>query len=151
MKDSLCYTSVLPFPDPNQQLVLSQKMDGQATVLAYYNKTLSKPERNYCITRQQVLAVSKIVQHSHSCLYGKPFLLYTDHISLKWISKFKNLGAQMARWVQLEAHHFTVEHRAGRVHGNADALSRQACGQNYQHCQKTEQTHILKSTNRPVL
>jgi len=37
--------------------VLSQEQDGHEVVLAYTSRTLSKPERNYDVTRREFLAV----------------------------------------------------------------------------------------------
>ncbi|GFV68415.1 retrovirus-related Pol polyprotein from transposon 412 [Trichonephila clavipes] len=37
--------------------VLSQEIDGQQRVIAYFSKCLSKPERNYCVTRKELLAI----------------------------------------------------------------------------------------------
>ena len=36
--------------------VLSQVQNGEERVIAYYSKTLAKPERNYCVTRRELLA-----------------------------------------------------------------------------------------------
>ena len=42
--------------------------------------------------------------------------------------RFKNCEGQIARWIEtLSAYTFTVVHRAGRVHNNADSLSRRPC------------------------
>ena len=41
---------------------------------------------------------------------------------------FKNCEGQIARWIEnLSAYTFTVQHRAGMIHSNADALSRRSC------------------------
>lgn len=41
---------------------------------------------------------------------------------------FKNPEGQIARWLEiLGTYDFKMEHRAGRVHSNADALSRRPC------------------------
>ncbi|KAJ8348264.1 hypothetical protein SKAU_G00268530 [Synaphobranchus kaupii] len=34
---------------------------------------------------------------------------------------------QVARWLELQGYDFEIWHRAGRLHGNADALSRRPC------------------------
>ena len=43
---------------------------------------------------------------------------------------FKNPEGQVARWLEvLSTYIFTVEHRPGRLHGNADSLSRKPVSQ----------------------
>uniref|UniRef100_A0AAR5P3G7 Reverse transcriptase/retrotransposon-derived protein RNase H-like domain-containing protein n=1 Tax=Dendroctonus ponderosae TaxID=77166 RepID=A0AAR5P3G7_DENPD len=39
--------------------VPSQLQDGQEQVIAYYRRALSRPERNYCVTRRELLAMTK--------------------------------------------------------------------------------------------
>lgn len=61
-------------------------------------------------------------------LYGRHFKVRTDHGALRWLLNFKNPEGQIARWFELlSSYDFVVEHRAGRSHGNADALSRRPC------------------------
>lgn len=48
--------------------------------------------------------------------------------NLSWLLNFKNPEGQIARWFELlSQYEFKVEHRAGRSHSNADALSRRPC------------------------
>lgn len=110
--------------------VLSQKQDGVERVISYYSKSLTKAERNYCVTRRELLAVVNSVKHYHHYLYGTPkFTIRTDHSALRWLLKsFKNPEGQISRWIEaLSAYHFEIEHRAGRSHGNCDGLSRIPC------------------------
>ncbi|GFX99504.1 retrovirus-related Pol polyprotein from transposon 412 [Trichonephila clavipes] len=74
--------------------VLSQEIDGQERVVAYWSKCLSKPERNYCVTRKEILAIVKAIEHFHHYLYGQKFLLRTDHASLTWLMNFRNTEGQ---------------------------------------------------------
>jgi hypothetical protein len=124
--------------------VLSQVQDGQERVIAYYRKTLNKAKRNYCITRRELPAIVRTMEHSHKYLYGQEFHLRTDHSALTWLMSFKNLEGQTACWIQrLQEYNFMSEHRQGRKHNNADALSRRPCQEECTHCHKVEaQAHI---------
>ena len=105
--------------------VLSQRQGDQEKVIAYGSKALSKEERNYCVTRRELLAVVHFVEAYRYYLYGKPFIVRTDHSSLRWMLNQKEPKDQLARWIQrLSVFTFTIEHRPGQKHANADALSR---------------------------
>ena len=61
----------------------------------------------------------------HHYLYGRRFVVRSDHASLQWLMQFKQPEGQTARWLQkLQEYDFKIVHRAGKQHGNADALSR---------------------------
>ncbi|CAC5416499.1 unnamed protein product [Mytilus coruscus] len=52
-------------------VVLSQiNDDGKECVIAYYSRTLSKTELQYCVTRREFLAIVLAVKHFHHYLYG---------------------------------------------------------------------------------
>ena len=110
--------------------VLSQVQDGQERAIAYGSKSLHKAERNYCVTRRELLAIVYFVKYYKHYLYGKKFLVRTDHGALRWLFGFKDPIAQVARWLEtLAMFDFDIEHRPGRLHGNADGLSRIPCRQ----------------------
>lgn len=44
--------------------VLLQIQNDQEKVICYYSQSLSKPERKYCVTRKELLAVVKAVKHN---------------------------------------------------------------------------------------
>jgi hypothetical protein len=46
-------------------------------VIAYYSKSLSKQQRQYCVTRRELLAIVQAVRHFHHCLYWVPFQVRT--------------------------------------------------------------------------
>ena len=124
--------------------VLSQYQEGQERVIAYYSRTLSPPEKQYCVTRMELLAVVQAVQHFHSYLYGRHFTVRTDHAALKWLLNFKNPEGQVARWIQrLQEYNFEIQHRQGLKHNNADALSRRPCLlQHCKHCDRLESKEV---------
>ncbi|GBM87210.1 Retrovirus-related Pol polyprotein from transposon 297 [Araneus ventricosus] len=119
--------------------VLSQKIENEECVIAYFSKSLGKPERNYCVTRKELLAIVKSIEHFHHYLYGRKFLLRTDHASLIWLLNFREPDGQIARWIQrLQEYDFEIQHRKGTSHGNADALSRRPCKESCKHCTNAE-------------
>ena len=105
--------------------VLSQVQNGQDRALSYYSQRQSRAERNYCVTRRELLAVVKAFRRFHPYLYGRSFTIRTDHAALRWLLNFKCPEGQIARWLQeLQEYDLIVEHTRGVKHSNADALSR---------------------------
>ena len=106
--------------------VLSQvQNDGQERVVAYASRLLSKTERKYSVIHKELLAVVVFLNHFRQYLLGKKFTLRTDHGSLLWLRNFKEPEGQLARWLErLEEFQFEVVHRKGKIHCNADAMSR---------------------------
>ena len=64
---------------------LSQMQNGQERALSHYSHRLSKAERNYCITRRELLAIVKAIRRFHLYLYGRSFTFRTDHAALRWL------------------------------------------------------------------
>jgi hypothetical protein len=80
--------------------VLSQCLGGEERVVAYYSKTFSTCQRNYCVTRRELLAVIMAVSHFKPYPYGRKFRLRTDHASLIWLSQRSEPSHQVARWLE---------------------------------------------------
>ena len=94
------------------------------------SRLLSKPERQYCVTRRELLAVVTFTWQYRPYLMVQKFTLRTDHSSLTWLKNFKEPEGQLARWLErLQELDFDVVHRRGTVHRNADSLSRLPCRQ----------------------
>ena len=53
--------------------VLSQKQNGEERVIAYASRSLDKRERNYCVTRRELLAVVHFLKHFKQYLLGREF------------------------------------------------------------------------------
>lgn len=110
--------------------VLSQIQNGEERVIAYASRALSRPERSYCVTRRELLAAVTFIKYFRHYLYGKRFLLRTDHGSLRWLFNFKSPEGQLARWLEvLGTYDFEIQHRPGLKHSNCDSLSRHPCHQ----------------------
>ena len=144
LRQQLVSPPILAFPDYQKPFildtdasnlgigaVLSQTQDdGQERVIAYGSRVLSKAERRYCVTRRELLAVVYFLQHFRPYLLGRHFTLRSDHGSLTWLRNFREPEGQLARWLEkLQEYDFTIVHRPGQKHSNADALSRLPCQQ----------------------
>jgi hypothetical protein len=104
---------ILAYPQPKERYivdadasivgtegVLSQVQHGQKRLIAFYSKTPNEAERNYCVSRRELLAIVRTLVHCHKYFYGQEFHLLPDRFALTWLTSFKNLKGQTARWVQ---------------------------------------------------
>ena len=99
--------------------------DNNEYVVCYASRTMTKAERNYTVTEKEALAVVYALRHFRPYLYGVTFRLVTDHSALRWLLDQKHAEGRIARWqLLLRDYDFTIEHRRGTQHGNADAMSR---------------------------
>ena len=138
LRDAMVRSPILAFPTETGEYmldtdasnfglggVLSQIQNGVECVIAYCSRALRPSQRKYCTTKREMLAVVSMCIQFRSYLRGARFTLRTDHKSLVWLHRFKDTEGMMARWLHtLHQFQFTIVHRAGREHGNADGLSR---------------------------
>jgi len=62
-------------------------------------------------------------------------VIRTDHSALQWLRTTPEPIGQQARWCEiLEKFDFQIVHGLGRLHGNADAMSRRPCRQYRNDC-----------------
>ena len=107
--------------------VLAQEQGGHERVISYASRALSKAEKNYCITEQELLAVVYFIQYFRQYLLGRRFIVRTDHQALVWLFSMKEPSGKIARWIEILAQYdFSIEYRAGRKQPHCDGLSR--CG-----------------------
>ena len=104
--------------------------DGSERPIANASKTLTDTQRKYSQVQKEALAVIFALKKFHQFLYGRKFILVTDHKPLVALfSPNKGTPAlaanRLARWaLTLSQYDYTVEYRKTSDHGNADALSR---------------------------
>ena len=105
--------------------VLSQIQNDQERVVAYCSRALRPSQRRYCTTKREMLAAVAMCIQFRSYLRGARFTLRTDHKLLVWLHRFKDTEGMMSRWLHaLQQFQFSIVHRPGKDHGNADGLSR---------------------------
>ncbi|GMF29563.1 unnamed protein product [Phytophthora fragariaefolia] len=87
---------------------------------------LLKPvERNYSMHDMVLLAMKYALAKFRVYLLGsRPFVVYTDHASLRTAIKSPHISHRMARWLSFFAeYNFQVKYKPGRLNVVVDALS----------------------------
>ncbi|KAK9512316.1 hypothetical protein O3M35_000769 [Rhynocoris fuscipes] len=138
LKEMLINSPILQFPDFNKNFtlttdasnhaigaVLSQNSQGKDLPISYASRTLSKREENLSTIEKELLAIVWACKHYKPYLYGKEFIIKTDHKPLQYLHNMKNPSAKFLRWKhQLSDYDFQIQHVQGKTNNVADALSR---------------------------
>lgn len=95
-------------------------------VIGYFSKKLIAAQLNYFVMEKEFLAIIESLKHFRSILYGRRFILRSDHLSLSYImSQGKVPQNRIARWLDfLSEYDFEIQHISGTKNNAADALSR---------------------------
>ncbi|UYV81477.1 K02A2.6-like, partial [Cordylochernes scorpioides] len=110
--------------------VLSHIIEGQERPIMFASRTLSGAEQNYSQIEKEALAIIYGVTKFHQFIYGRKFILITDHKPLVTIlgpkSGIPTLStSRLQRWALiLSAYTYDIKFRRTQDHGNADLLSR---------------------------
>ena len=105
------------------------RSDGKEQPIAFASRTLSPSERNYSQIEKEALALIYGVKYFHQYLYGRKFVLVTDHKPLLAVLGPKTgiptlAAARLQRWtLLLAAYSYEIEFRPTGEHANADSLS----------------------------
>ena len=138
MRDCLTSAPVLRCPDCSPQFklytdacdyglgaVLTQETDDGEAVVAYASRILKPSEAKYAVLQKEALVILWALKYFYPYLYGRHFTSVTDHRPLKWLKTMDAPNNLFARWIsEIQGYDFDVIHRPGKLHGNADALSR---------------------------
>ena len=112
-------------------VVLAHKLpDGTKKPIGYASRTLTKAERGYSQLEKEALSCIFSIKKFHDYLFGRSFLLLTDHKPLLGLLKEDHAvpsqaSARIKRWsLFLSGYEYTLMFRNTTAHANADALSR---------------------------
>ena len=110
LKSSLTSPSILAMPTDSDEFtldtdasdnaigaVLSQKQAGVERVVAYASRSLDKREKNYCVTRKELLSIVHFLRFFKQYLLGRRFRVRTDHAALSWLTHTPEPIGQQAR------------------------------------------------------
>nr|XP_039268356.1 uncharacterized protein K02A2.6-like [Styela clava] len=142
LKESIASPPILAHFNPNAQTIVTTDASGYAVgavlsqidrqgnekPVAFASKTLSNTERKYSTCEREALASIYACEHWHIYLYGRKFILRTDHEALKSLLSTSGSGhrpLRIYRWTdRLLQYNFKVEHVSGSKNEVADMLCR---------------------------
>ncbi|KAL5486349.1 hypothetical protein EMCRGX_G018815 [Ephydatia muelleri] len=142
LKEKLLSPPILSFPQFDKVFVVDTdaSQHGLGAVLSQEGLIMSSPMPAGSLQRPNVSTVQPEKRCWEWCgqfdaldrIFGAAgsLIVRTDHNSLQWLRNFKEPQGQVARWLDILAEYdFSVQHRPGLQHSNADALSRLPCKQ----------------------
>lgn len=137
LKKLLSNPPILDYPDfsPKNEFILQTDSSGFAVgsvlcncnekPVAYASRSLNKAELNYATIEKELLAIVWSIKYFRPYLYGKRFIIRTDHKPLLYLFNMTNPSSRLTKFrLLLEEYDFKVEYVRGRNNVVADALSR---------------------------
>lgn len=105
--------------------VLLQEFDGVKCPIAYFSKKFSPQELKYSTVEKEGLSIIWSIKKFEIYLYGREFVLETDHKALTFIDQVKATNARIMRWsLFLQNYRFRIVSIKGTDNVIADYLSR---------------------------
>ena len=103
--------------------------DGSERPIAYASRTLSSAERNNSQIEKEGLAIVYAVKKFHQYLYGRRFIIFSDHKPLLGLLSESSpipsmTAARIQRWaLLLSSYNYELRYQKGTANANADGMS----------------------------
>jgi hypothetical protein len=134
LKQALTTAPVLALPDFSAPFIVECDASGSGIgavlhqadgAITFFSRALPPRHRGLAVYERELIGLSQAVRHWRPYLWGRPFVVKTDHQPLKYILDQRLATIPQHHWVsKLLSFDFTVEYKPGRTNVVADALSR---------------------------
>lgn len=134
LKRLLINEPILKYPDflktftvttDASQYALGAILSQEGHPICYASRTLNDHEQNYSTIEKELLAVVWATKYFRPYVFGRKFLIETDHKPLQWLFSIKEPNSKLVRWrLKLSEFDYEIKYKKGILNGNADALSR---------------------------
>lgn len=136
IKRLICEATTLAYFDPSKETIIQvdaslaavgAALTQNGKIVAFASKSLSPCEQRYANIERELLACVFGAERFHSYVFGKHFVIESDHKPLEMIAK-KSLSAAPARLqrmlLRLQRYDYSIVYQPGRDMILADSLSR---------------------------
>jgi hypothetical protein len=134
LKRALSMAPVLQLPDFTRSFVVEcdASGSGMGAVLhqgdgpvAFFSRPMAPRHAGLAAYERELIALAQAVKHWQPYLWGRSFVVKTDHYSLKFLLDQRLSTIPQHRWIsKLMGFDFVVEYKPGSTNTVADALSR---------------------------
>lgn len=138
LKIALCSAPVLAFPDYSRKFYISTDASFHSVggyisndpppndrPIEFFSKTLSMCQQNYSTTHKELLAIVMAIEQFAHYIWGKSFVVHTDHEALTYLFSQNKVGSRLLRWkLMLSEYDFEILYRKGKNNVVSDCLSR---------------------------
>lgn len=91
----------------------------------YLSKQFSRAEHNYSTIEPELVGIVYVLKKQNYYLDGQRFEIQIDHNPLVYLKKMVKANSRLTRWgLFLQPLNFEDIHKPGKLHGNANGLSR---------------------------
>jgi hypothetical protein len=134
LKKALMTAPVLALPDFTKTFIVERDASGSGIgavlhqadgAIAFFSRALPPRHRGLAAYERELIGLSQAVRHWRPYLWGRAFIVRTDHQPLKYILDQRLATIPQHHWVsKLLGYDFTIEYKPGRTNVVADSLSR---------------------------
>ncbi|XP_021764724.1 uncharacterized protein LOC110729300, partial [Chenopodium quinoa] len=127
VKEKMCNTPILALPDFSKPFEVECDASGKGIgavliqggrPIAYFSEKMSQGKLNYSTYDKEFYAMVRALEHWSHYLRPQPFILHSDHESLRFIHGQKKLNARHAKWVEfLQTFNFSSKYKRHEAHG----------------------------------
>lgn len=83
--------------------------------ISFFSEKLNDVRKKYSTYDIEFYAIVEALRHWKHYLVPKEFVLFTDHIALKYLNTQKKLNTRHAKWVSfLQGYNFVLKHKSGK-------------------------------------
>ncbi len=95
--------------------------------MGFFSRQLRPAEKNYSVTELECLAIVASLSHFEFYLYARDVTVITDHQPCCSLVSGCHLNKRLLRFaLALQRFCVVIKYRPGKIHNNADGMSRQA-------------------------